>query len=61
MMFYPMARAKFSRAHLRARQMCAQHPVLEKMIKNEIFRALIMARSARGSARASKKFQIRKL
>ena len=60
MMFYPMARAKFSRAHLRARQMCAQPPVLEKMVKNEIFGALIMARSARGSARASKNFQIRK-
>ena len=61
MMFYRMACAKFSRAHLRARQMCAQPPELEKMVKNEIFGALIMARSARGSARAPKKFQIRKL
>ena len=55
MMFYPMARTKFSRAYLRARQMCAQPPVLEKMVKNEIFEALIMARGARGSARAPKK------
>ena len=52
MMFYPMARAKFSRAHLPARQMCAQPPVLAKMVKNEIFKAFIMARSACGSARA---------
>ena len=55
MMFYPMARAKFSRAHLSARQMCAQPPVLEKMVKNAIFEALIMACSARGSARAPEK------
>ena len=50
MMFYPMARAKFSRAHL-----SAQPPVLEKMVKNAIFEALIMACSARGSARAPEK------
>ena len=51
MMFYPMARDK-----------CAHSfPYSKKMIKNEIFGALIMARSARGSARAPKKFQIRKL
>ena len=57
MIFYPMARAKIWRAHLRARQMCAQPAVLEKMIKNGIFGALIMARSARGSARAPKNFR----
>ena len=57
-----MARAKFSRAHLRARQVCAQCLVLEKMVKNKIFEALIMARSARAGMRArQKKFQIRKL
>ena len=55
MIFYPMKRVKIWRAHLRARQMCAQPPVLAKMVKNEIFGALIMARSARGSARAPKK------
>ena len=56
MIFYPIARA-----HLRARQMCAQPPVLEKMIENEIFEALIMARRPRRSARAPKQNQIREL
>ena len=56
-----MARAKFSRAHLRARSICAQLPVLEKMAKNDIFEVLTIACSARGSARAPEKFQIRKL
>ena len=51
-----MARAKFSRAHLRARSICAQLPVLEKMAKNDIFEVLTIACSARGSARAPKKF-----
>ena len=59
MMFYPMARAKFSRAHLRARQMCAQPPVLEKMVKNEIFGALIMARSARAKKNSDSKTSIK--
>ena len=31
MIFYPMARAKIWRAHLRARQMCAQHTLLRKI------------------------------
>ena len=54
MIFYPMARAKFSHAHLRARQMCAQLPVLKKIVKNRICRVTHMARGARGSARAPK-------
>ena len=31
-----MARAKIWRAHLRARQMCAQFPLLKKIVKNRI-------------------------
>ena len=31
LIFYPIARAKFSRAHFRARSVCAQTPVLRKM------------------------------
>ncbi len=54
MMFYPMARAKFSRAHLRARQMCAQPPVLEKRVKNEILEHLLW-RAARAGVRARQK------
>ena len=42
MMFYPMARAKYTRSL----------PYSKKMAKHKIFGALIMARSARGSARA---------
>ena len=56
MIFYPMARAKIWRAHLRARQMCAQLPVLKKIVKNKICCEVNhMARGARGSARAPKK------
>ena len=55
MIFYPMARAKIWRAHLRARQMCAQPPILKKMVKNRICEVTHMARGARGSARAPKK------
>ena len=44
MMFYPMARTVNVRTASRTR----------KMVKNEIFGALIMARSARGSVRAPK-------
>ena len=54
MIFYPMARAKSWRAHLRARQMCAQLPVLKKIVKNRICGVTHMARGARGSARAPK-------
>ena len=51
-MFYPMARAKTGRAHLRARPLRAQPHTLWKLAKNDIFEASDMARSARGSARA---------
>ena len=54
MIFYPMARTKSWRAHLRARQMCAQLPVLKKIVKNRICGVTHMARGARGSARAPK-------
>ena len=55
MMFYLMAHAKISRAHFRARQICAQPPVLRKITKYDIFGVSIMARSARESVRAPKK------
>ena len=51
-MFYPMARAKTWRAHLRARPLRAQPHALWKLAKNDISEASDMARSARGSARA---------
>ena len=50
MIFYPMARAKLCRAHLRA-----QPPILKKMVKNSICKVTHMARGARGSARARQK------
>ena len=58
MMFYLMARAKIWRAHLRARQMCVQLPILKKMVKNRICEVTHMARGARGSARAPEKIRI---
>ena len=54
MMFNPMARDKFSRAHLSARQMCAQPPVLEKMVKMRFLEHLSW-RAARGGMRARQK------
>ena len=49
---YPLARAKISRAHLRARPVRVQHHVLWKVAKIDICMVSGMARSARGSARA---------
>ena len=51
---YPLARAKISRVHLRARSMCAQHHVLWKVAKSDICMISGVARSARRSARAPK-------
>ena len=60
MMFYLMARAKISRAHFRARQICAQPPVLRKITKYDIL-GYLSWRAARAKVRARpKNYQIRK-
>ena len=47
LILYPLARAKISRAHLRARLVRAQHHVLWKVTKIHIFGVYDVARSAR--------------